>query len=437
MKKTIKLIAVAALCFHFSLNVTAQLPLKIGDKVPDVAINNISNYKTSSAKLSDFEGKLLILDFWATWCSACLKNFPLLDSLQRKYPDQLQVLLVNDINTGDSPKKITELFEKKAQTTGKAYALPYLVGDDQLTRLFPHRLLPHYVWIGADRRVKAITSSAELNPGNIQQMINEQPVGLSYKKDYDTKKLLFLSEDTPAKIVQYAVFLKGRVEGLSSGNIYRRDGTVLYGRALTNTTLYGMYQAMAIALLKSYNKKMVLIEEPGLKHLIPGSADLKDQKWMKENLHTLEVVVPVSQSEKLYTFMLDQLNAFSGYEGRLETRRVKCLVLTTSPRKPPVHSAGAKPVVISFDAGVFKLVNRPLSSLVNSLNNVDDIPLPIVDESNFTANTDITLSGSADLRVIKKELHAQGLEINEAEREITFFVISDKTNKFHVETQEN
>lgn len=438
MKKTIQFIAVATLCLFLTSPALAQTAaLKIGDKVPDLTVNNIINYKTTRVKLSDFRGKLLILDFWATWCSACLKNFPMLDSLQRKYPDQLQVMLVNDVNTGDTPETIKVVFERKVQANGHPYVLPSIVNDEQLTQLFPHKLLPHYVWIGADGLVKAITSSADLTPANIERMINEQPAELTLKKDYDISKLLFLSENTPGSIIQYAVFLKGRVEGLSSGNIYRRDGSVLYGRSLTNSTLYDMYHTMAMALLKNYSKKMVLTEVSDANQFVPTTTNIKDPAWLKQNLYTLEVVVPVSQSGKLYPFMLEQLNAFSGYEAALETRMVKCLVLKTTPGKLPVPTAGDKPAVISFDGGAFKMSNRSLSSLVSSLNNVQDLPLPVVDESGFKPNTDISLSGSVRLGDLQKELRAQGLELNEAERAVTFFVIREKSNKSYFEAHKN
>ena len=51
-------------------------PLKIGDKVPDIEFKNIINYKSKTARLSDFKGKLVILDFWGTWCTSCIAAFP-------------------------------------------------------------------------------------------------------------------------------------------------------------------------------------------------------------------------------------------------------------------------------------------------------------------------------------------------------------------------
>ena len=46
-------------------------------------------------RLSEFRGKMVLLHFWTTWCSACFKDIPGLNELQRLYPDQLVVLGVS------------------------------------------------------------------------------------------------------------------------------------------------------------------------------------------------------------------------------------------------------------------------------------------------------------------------------------------------------
>ena len=49
-----------------------------------------------SPKVPDREGKMVLIDFWATWCSPCLKAIPELNQLHRKYKDRLVVIGVSD-----------------------------------------------------------------------------------------------------------------------------------------------------------------------------------------------------------------------------------------------------------------------------------------------------------------------------------------------------
>ena len=54
--------------------------VKAGDRAPDFSIR-ADNGKIITAK--DFGGKLLLLNFWATWCPPCISEVPALNQLQR------------------------------------------------------------------------------------------------------------------------------------------------------------------------------------------------------------------------------------------------------------------------------------------------------------------------------------------------------------------
>lgn len=58
-------------------------------KAPEFSLQDI-NGKT--VKLSDHKNKIVILDFWATWCPPCRKGIPDLIKLQKKYKDQLVII---------------------------------------------------------------------------------------------------------------------------------------------------------------------------------------------------------------------------------------------------------------------------------------------------------------------------------------------------------
>ncbi len=44
--------------------------------------------------LADFSGKVLVIDFWETWCGPCLQVFPSLNEIRGEYPDDFEVLAV-------------------------------------------------------------------------------------------------------------------------------------------------------------------------------------------------------------------------------------------------------------------------------------------------------------------------------------------------------
>lgn len=64
--------------------------LKIGDRVPEIIISKIIGDSKPDAKISDFKDKLLILDFWDTFCGSCIEALPKLDSLQQKFGNKIK-----------------------------------------------------------------------------------------------------------------------------------------------------------------------------------------------------------------------------------------------------------------------------------------------------------------------------------------------------------
>ena len=61
--------------------------------------------------VSDFHGKVLLVDFWETWCGPCLAVFPAMDSLRQEYPEDFAVLTVN-LQIADNPADVKEFIEQ-------------------------------------------------------------------------------------------------------------------------------------------------------------------------------------------------------------------------------------------------------------------------------------------------------------------------------------
>ncbi len=115
-------------------------------------------------KLSDYLGKVVVLDFWATYCAPCLEEAPHLDALQRRFGTQgLEVIGLNVGGPDDRPK-IPEFAERLKIKYTLGIPEPemtnlYMGGDSRIpqTIVFDRkgRIVKHFV--GYDQ-----TASAEL-----------------------------------------------------------------------------------------------------------------------------------------------------------------------------------------------------------------------------------------------------------------------------------
>jgi cytochrome c biogenesis protein CcmG, thiol:disulfide interchange protein DsbE len=56
---------------------------------PDFSLTDLAGH---TLHLSDYRGKVVILDFWATWCEPCKQEIPRFIELQSKYPERLEVI---------------------------------------------------------------------------------------------------------------------------------------------------------------------------------------------------------------------------------------------------------------------------------------------------------------------------------------------------------
>lgn len=82
--------------------------LELGAPAPDF---QLSGLKQESVTLSKLKGKVVYLDFWASWCGPCRKSFPWMNEMKRKYAaDGLEIVAVNlDQKRTDVEKFLTRL----------------------------------------------------------------------------------------------------------------------------------------------------------------------------------------------------------------------------------------------------------------------------------------------------------------------------------------
>ncbi len=82
-------------------------------------------------KLSDFKGKVVILDFWATWCRPCVMEIPSFVKLQKKYKDDLVVIGI-DLDT----RRSVDFVKNFAQQHDMNYIVLYGMADPSIVQKY-------------------------------------------------------------------------------------------------------------------------------------------------------------------------------------------------------------------------------------------------------------------------------------------------------------
>lgn len=417
---------IIALGFYYS---TVGQPISIGEELPVVKAK-VLNYKSDSISLSDLKGKLVLVDFWASWCSPCIKYFGKLDSLQEKFMGRMQVLLINAKSSGDTKEKILDVFNSWEQKNGYKLRLPTVFDDNVIEKIFPHRTIPHYAWIYPDGKLHAVTSGDAVNIQNVESAIKGNDFQFVEKYDIDADKPLYSSAYLPINNLKaYSIFIKGIQTGLPSGNRYREIGNIIHGRALTNITILEMYHAILSKLYPDidFNERRIIAVVKDSSRIFKYKSSLPEQEWNKINLCTFDLIIPPSMASQLYNIMYDEMNRFSGYSGKVEKRVVNCLKLITLKDSGRYVSQGGKKINRLYTTnGRRYLNNLTINGLVNWLNTLNVFTMPVIDMTNFKGQMDIVFPGSiATIGELRRELQLWDLDIVESKQELDMFVLTE------------
>jgi thiol-disulfide isomerase/thioredoxin len=439
-----------AICLLSCANLTSfgqpkPSELSIGEVVPDVPIEYLSNNKIVPKTLKQFKSKLTIIDFWATWCAPCVSAFPKLDSLKQEFKGDLEIVSV----TAES-KTVTQSFLAKLN---KYMQVPVSTGvnDTILNFFFPHLYLPHYVWLDQDLKVFAVTESNEVTSENIIKFLESKPMNVRQKIDAENyiisgtvgnyslfaPSILITHNDSmkldnvPPKEVMFQSVLTKYNPGLISGGSFGSDGTSI---SLNNMTIRNLYRTALLGnKLESFNSNLLIIEvkDSILYDKIAGkrrssSAELRD--WLAINGYCYLIRVAPELAKKKEHIMLNELNqnfgALLGIEGKIEKRETKYLSLQRSNNDSAFYSKSL-PSVSKKDKFSLIIKNKPMQNLVGELT----MPLQrfpvIIDETDFKGKIDIELNCPlSDLNAVNKELSKFGLRLVEKEKLLDVGVIT-------------
>lgn len=164
MKKIIATIAISVLLLA-TAGLTAQTSASLKTEIKDL---NDEQFSAESFKsiLKQYKGKVVYLDFWASWCGPCKKEMPYSQDLQESFNGQDVVFLYLSVDrNGQSWLNMID----KMQLTGEHYRANSNV-HQQLNDQFNVRSIPRYVLFDKKGNVVSDNALRPSNPAVIEEI---------------------------------------------------------------------------------------------------------------------------------------------------------------------------------------------------------------------------------------------------------------------------
>ena len=128
-----------------------------GDTAIDFQAKDINGKALS---LSEFKGKIIYLDFWATWCVPCINDMPYLDGLRKKYADNPNIVFIS-LNTNAKIADWKQFLQKNSPQ-----GVQLFIDPNHPHQLDPYNIvtIPRTIVIDKDFKVLSLNGPTPSNP---------------------------------------------------------------------------------------------------------------------------------------------------------------------------------------------------------------------------------------------------------------------------------
>ena len=420
--KNIRILCLGFLCFMLFNLSTAQAqsaeprtaegqteirPLQIGDTIPEELWNlplQVINHPEGkdTITLNDYrDKKLIILDFWATWCGPCITSLRKLDSIEAEFEADVLIL----------PSSTEEVGLVKDKFGKEGFSLMTAAEQIMLRKYFPCQYLPHQVWISNNQLY--ITTDGEGNPReSIQRFINGETPNLKRKDDIFFEPFTFIDKyavERNSPVISKSIVTK-YIDGMGNSGLRKNDSLQTY--YFLNRPVLEILRTVSKV---DYNR-MILTDSSEIERLVNSEFD-------KTNLYCYQLFADASQNENtLKRKMISDLRSAFKLSLNCSPKAMPCYVV--APVKRHKQSYREDQVY-------------PITSLIAMLNYAvewqEDLPI-FLDETKGTyflsekpSNTTIN-SWRTEPEKLHEVLLEIGLTISKEIRDIDMLIIKSDAN---------
>jgi peroxiredoxin len=385
----------------------AQLDLlKAGDRLPDIIIKNIINAPVKEVAVNDLKSeKILILNFWGTWCSPCIPEMDALAKLQNANADKIQVIAISD----DSPERLQKYIEKKTFVLWLATDTSYF-----LYQLFGLASVGHCAIIGADKKIMALVKTDSVT----QKLIDKIVKGEKINSNANIKEpLLNTAEDAFGvdSLTEQSFTIRGYMNGKQGMSMAPNQGPYAFRRMSFFNTCASEICRRAFDI---HSPKQLFYEIDKKE-----TCDFENKK----SLYCVDILVKPEDKDSLASILQKKLLATMPFSVRVEYRNMPVYILKTNETvtlNMPV-SKSDKPSYGFSGRGYEGTAILVAEFADNYLTN--ELQIPVVDETGLTARYDIKTVN--DLRTSDNTIKAVeklGLKLEKGERKVKVIVFMNR-----------
>jgi uncharacterized protein (TIGR03435 family) len=382
-------------------------PLTIGQPAPALVFTDLLQAPVGTkVDWPSLRGKVVVLEFWATWCAGCIEELPHLNSLiQSLAPNNVQFIAVDD----EDPALVKRFLAKTPISGWLA-----LDTSKKIIDTYGAQVRPRTVVIDTQGRIAAI-----LNP---HQLDKDQLIALA-----DGKPVVF-PVDLTADIRQEALSqAKAAADAASKGNTGPKP---LFDISVRPGDPAGR---IAIAHQQGKNDDSYSIDflNAPLQMLMENAAGVAASRLVihgpADAKYSLHVSAPGGDIEQLAPAIQLAIVTATGMKLSHLTTEEDVWVLQSTPKAasllPPATSEQGSMCFYNPQAGKLVMMQTTLSSLAETLESI--LESPVVNESGLQGKFDANFSlAKGDADAIKAALETNlGLTLTKAKRSIDHVVL--------------
>ena len=373
-------------------------PLYVEDTVNTVKFKVFSQKnEEGEISLPDLKGKVVILEFWATWCGPCIPHLYTFSDLQKRFKDSICVIGISQESKNDIRRTINKM--------PKCNIL--FSSDTNHVNFFKYDIVPTSVVIDKKGIIRGITSPVEITEDKIRKILKDEYVNFEAQRK--------LPRNTAYSLANPNLY-RGTITGYDSASSTGIEMDTVSGSkklAFLNFTLPSLFREV--------------FKMPSQSWLINNTANPSLSVYAPENMYCLRLDVPYASVDDLYKEARRILNSSLPYVGKKMNREVDAYELLYKPTKDrKLRNIAGTNGSFSYYGPNFKGKSVNIKSLLDYLSNeLGYLQNKIVlDETGLRGQYDINLQWEyTDIASLSHELSRYGLLLKKKKRVVELLVV--------------